>query len=304
VSDIGWIDAALSSARPRAVGALLRHFRDLAGSNPFSRTLGPTTPQITSTSQPAQSSGSNKATTGNPFSTVLAKGNGSAAPFTAHGSPGDPHKPSSSLVTNPFSRALAPTQPSAPPTGNSPGRPANPSFDSTNFNATHATVSNKVYQPIKQTDVNQYSGSTSDARKALASKEGPDACYAAVKTMIARQAGNDKAMIDQFYPGGGGALPGNVRIGSNTTLSSIAHSPSGPALMIIHAVNKRDGSGREDHYMLGTHVAGPDGQKIITANDPWTGRQVQIKATTGKIMDDSHPLHSFLADEFRTVQVD
>jgi RNA polymerase sigma-70 factor, ECF subfamily len=29
VSDIGWIDAALSSARPRAVGALLRHFRDL-----------------------------------------------------------------------------------------------------------------------------------------------------------------------------------------------------------------------------------------------------------------------------------
>jgi len=29
VSDIGWIDAALTAARPPAIGALLRYFRDL-----------------------------------------------------------------------------------------------------------------------------------------------------------------------------------------------------------------------------------------------------------------------------------
>ena len=29
MNDIAWIDAALTSARPQAVGALLRYFRDL-----------------------------------------------------------------------------------------------------------------------------------------------------------------------------------------------------------------------------------------------------------------------------------
>ena len=29
MNDIAWIDAALTSARPRAVSALLRYFRDL-----------------------------------------------------------------------------------------------------------------------------------------------------------------------------------------------------------------------------------------------------------------------------------
>jgi RNA polymerase sigma-70 factor (ECF subfamily) len=29
VSDLGWIDATLAGARPRAVAALLRYFRDL-----------------------------------------------------------------------------------------------------------------------------------------------------------------------------------------------------------------------------------------------------------------------------------
>ena len=29
MTDLGWIDAALVAARPRAVGALLRYFRDL-----------------------------------------------------------------------------------------------------------------------------------------------------------------------------------------------------------------------------------------------------------------------------------
>jgi RNA polymerase sigma-70 factor, ECF subfamily len=29
LSDLGWIAAALSAARPQAVGALLRYFRDL-----------------------------------------------------------------------------------------------------------------------------------------------------------------------------------------------------------------------------------------------------------------------------------
>ena len=29
MSDLAWIDAALTSARPRAVAALLRYFRDL-----------------------------------------------------------------------------------------------------------------------------------------------------------------------------------------------------------------------------------------------------------------------------------
>ena len=29
MSDLAWIDAALTAARPQAVGALLRYFRDL-----------------------------------------------------------------------------------------------------------------------------------------------------------------------------------------------------------------------------------------------------------------------------------
>ena len=33
-SDAAWIDAALSSARPQTVGALLRYFRDLGAANP------------------------------------------------------------------------------------------------------------------------------------------------------------------------------------------------------------------------------------------------------------------------------
>jgi hypothetical protein len=260
----------------------------------------------------ARSTGSNiastnnqKTTGSNPFVGAISNGNASPAtksPSTNSGAPGSSNNPFANILSS-GGPPVASTAQSAKATAPTIGGTSGSSAVQASFNATHASVGGREYVPIRQTDFSQYSGSSDASKKSVEAKMGPDACYAAVKTMIARQSGKPNATIDQFY--NNPKLPDNVKVGSSAPLKNIEQLASGSDLMIIKGtVSKRDGSGIEDHYMLGTHIAGPSGNKIIIANDPWTGKQVQLDAASGKIMNPSaDDLHSFTAKSYSQVTV-
>ena len=154
---------------------------------------------------------------------------------------------------------------------------------------------------------------TTDPKTLLSDKSV--ACYGTVETMIARNAGMPNATVDQFYPGNT-SLPKNVSVGPYASLGNGSQLSTGPNLMIIHGTtgyidpktgkSALDSNGKpalEDHYMLGTYVTVNNGKKIIIANDPDTGAQVQIDAQTHQVVNAPSKLSTFTAEDFKPVTI-
>ncbi len=161
-------------------------------------------------------------------------------------------------------------------------------------------VSNSApqYQPISQMSINNFSGPMSRTYMA-------ETCLATVYTMVERSIpGKGAVPINNFYNVNQGAiLPSNLTRGSlNSNLMTLQN---GPQLLVIIGTAKTMAGAQVSHYMLGTSVNEVGGIKAITAIDPYSGVQVTINASTGKVIQapSNYAQIDFNADAFRTLAV-
>lgn len=139
-------------------------------------------------------------------------------------------------------------------------------------------------------------------------------CIAVDYVMIARAAGDQSATVSQFWSSTGAtrsgfsnipnhtvtfsyngpledgsekqvnqAVPRLNAIGTNGQLAVFQALQTGPVLI---GGSIKSSSGPEAHWMLGVGTATDSkGSAAIVANDPWSGTQVKIDPTTGKVVD-------------------
>ena len=155
------------------------------------------------------------------------------------------------------------------------------------------TVGTHAFIPISQMSPNQYS-------KGFTGQKG-SACLASVYTMVERGlSGNSTIPIDKYFVGGRALKPTNLTLGQSTSLTA---SHVGPQLLLIHGSADAATGGREDHWMLGTYIGNVGGTRIIVADDPYSGVQVTIDATTGAVVNppqDYKPIN-FIATGMETI---
>lgn len=189
------------------------------------------------------------------------------------------------------------------------------------FTAQLATfvVDNSVYTllPISQLDAAQYR---------VAPRHADEASLAAVFTMLARAfgPGNGLALqdvkIDRFFWNDAarkaalaGPFAAQLRLGALTPLAANARLTGAN---VIEALNTRRlailrGSYTTDkgvtatHWMLATlYTKSGAGIGAVIANDPWTGRQVEIDPVTKKVVSpDDFPLKNFRVNAFQTAAI-
>ncbi|HXD84605.1 MAG TPA: hypothetical protein VN599_09250 [Rudaea sp.] len=181
---------------------------------------------------------------------------------------------------------------------------------------------NKVFVslPISQFDNSQYTHKPAH----------PDgAALATVYTMIGRAVGitehlatlqGANATIDRYYwhdatqkTTYSGPVTHRATLGPLTNIAAAAHLNG---TNVVHAFNHQQlailrgtftKSGKKvEHWMLGTLYVTGAGNVVtsITANDPYTGEQVEISPTTKKVVKPKNfPLTTFVVDGYQTVTV-
>jgi hypothetical protein len=133
-------------------------------------------------------------------------------------------------------------------------------------------------------------------------------CLAVDYVMIARAAGDKTATVGQFWSGSAGAttsgfsnVPNHTVSISSTTVKLDSTNANGQ-LAVVQALNNGPvligGSinsssapgGTESHWMLGVGTSTDSkGSTAIVANDPWSGTQVKVDPSTGKVVDVLNP---------------
>jgi hypothetical protein len=191
--------------------------------------------------------------------------------------------------------------------------------DPTNFSSTLATlvVANKpfVFLPIQQSDKSQY----------LANPTHPGAAsLATVYTMVGRAVGiTDNVAqlkdvkIDKYYWHDAtqtttftGPITAHANLGAMVNVpaatpltANVITQMNAHRLVILRGTYSKSGGGTATHYMLGTlYTKNPNSSvKTIVANDPYTGKQVEISPTTKRVLTPRFPLAGFKVDGYQAI---
>jgi hypothetical protein len=170
-----------------------------------------------------------------------------------------------------------------------------------------------TFLPISQREKSEYSAPVQHADQAS---------LAAVYAMIARAIGITKsiallsdALIDDFWDDAQRKASFAGRVTNHAALAPLegigAAEPIRGTSVIDplrsdHVVIIRGVAGSRVHWMLATSfITDPEGRVLrLVANDPWTGRQVQIDPATKRVVAPADfPLRSFTVNGYRVVSL-
>jgi hypothetical protein len=188
-----------------------------------------------------------------------------------------------------------------------------------NFTSTLATLVSSnlpfAFLPIQQSDKSQYLGNPVHADAAS---------LASVYTMIGRAVGVSdnvallkNVKIDKYFwhdatqtTTFSGPITSHATLGVMKTIAAatalnttnVIGQMNVRRLVILRGTYTKSGGGTATHYMLGTlYTKNGVAVNTVVANDPYTGKQLEISPTTKRVVTPGFPLTNFIVNGYQPV---